>query len=105
MEKKMESKLQKLLLKLGIAPNLVGFKYVCTAVCMIIDDPTVRITEIYNYISEENKCSDYCVQRGIKYAISKVDDAGKELLGFDYYTNSEFLYALALKMKIEEEEG
>lgn len=94
----MRENVEKILLEVGIMPNLKGFRFICDAVEMIAHGASATI-EIYRSIAQKsNERSLYTVERAIRHAKSKLDEQKwKEITGARAdLTNSEFLHALTL---------
>lgn len=115
----MEEKIAKLLLSLGMAPCLKGFRACVCAIEMILKDPSVmdcRIAkQLYPDVAKRLGSTADKVGRAIRRAIDVMfNSQDYELivgtLGFKTnihkgkytYTNSEFLSLCALKLKMDE---
>lgn len=105
MKRKTRLELEKTLMELGISPNLLGFNYICMAVEEIMKCSSSRMCDIYETVACEYQTTWHKVERCIRHSIKKITDAGYRQLGFDFKTNAEFLYSLAFKFRIEEEEN
>lgn len=98
----MERKIENILLKLGITPNLKGFGYICSAVNYILADKTVKLQKVYEFIAEDVGTTRTGVERAIRHAISKMDgdcEAWKNYIGVKRATNSVVLHTLIMKLK------
>lgn len=94
----MRENIEKILLKVGIMPNLKGFRYICDAVEMIAHGETATM-EIYRSIAQKNNDKNYyTVERAIRHSKSKMDgQKWEELTGSRAdVTNSEFMHIIAL---------
>lgn len=102
----MKNKIQKILLKLGITPDLKGFNYICRMIEIVKADELRKksVIGIYEEIAEEYKTTASCVERVIRHAISKADkesDAWKKYVGLKDVKNSKVVYTLALNITEE----
>ncbi len=109
----MQDKIVKLLLSLGMAPCLKGFRASVYALEMILKDPRVldQITKrLYPGVAERMGATASCVERSIRNAIERMFEYQEYdhivgTLGLETnmhkgkYTNSEFLGLCALKLK------
>ena len=92
----MRKKIQDVLLKLGVTPNLKGFNYICDAVEMINKEGRIKVTYIYGKIARDNNENMMRVERAIRHAISHVNEETWKSIGGAGLKNSEFLYTLEL---------
>ena len=92
----MRKKIQDVLLKLGVTPNLKGFDYICDAVEMINKEGRLKVTYIYDKIARDNNEKTMRVERAIRHAISHVNEETWKSIGGAGLRNSEFLYTLEL---------
>ena len=102
----MKNKIQKILLKLGITPDLKGFYYICRMIEIVKADELNEksVIGIYEEIAEEYKTTASCVERVIRHAISKADkesDAWKKYVGLKDVKNSKVVYTLAFNITEE----
>lgn len=102
----MKNKIQKILLKLGITPDLKGFNYICRMIEIVKADELNKksVVGIYEEIAEEYETTASCVERSIRHAISKVDkesDAWKKYVGLKDVKNSKVVYTLAINITEE----
>ena len=102
----MKNKIQKVLLELGITPNLKGFNYIRRMVEIVKSDELNEksVFGIYQEIAEEYKTTALCVERSIRHAISKADkesDVWKKYVGLKDVKNSKVVYTLALNITEE----
>ena len=108
----MKDKTKKLLLSLGVMPNLRGFRYLVDAVEMYAErNGDISITkELYPAIADKYGTAAIRVERNIRHSISKLGDNVPMLemihiLGMPPsgltggYKNSEFIALCALKLK------
>ena len=70
------NKINKLLLELGIAPNLIGFKYLVEAISIKVQNSDANATDIYYQIAENHNTISARVERGIRHAIEKAWNNG-----------------------------
>jgi len=62
--------IERLLLMLGLLPNLNGHKYLNMAISLVRDDPTLQVTKtVYPVIAEKFHVSDSSVERAIRSSI------------------------------------
>lgn len=102
----MKNKIQKVLLELGITPDLKGFNYICRMIEIVKADELNKksVIGIYQEIAEEYKTTASCVERAIRHAISKADkesDAWKKYIGLKDIKNSKVVYTLAINITEE----
>ena len=96
----MRKKIQDVLLKLGVTPNLKGFSYICDAVEMISKEGRLKVTYIYDKIARDNNEKTMRVERAIRHAISHVnEETWKSIGGGTGLKNSEFLFTLELLIR------
>ncbi len=109
----MEEKIIKLLLSLGIAPNLKGFRACVYAIELILKDPNVldKITaRLYPEVAKRLRTTAPSAERAIRHAVERMFeyqtyDQIVGTLGLETnrqkgkYTNSEFLGLCALKLR------
>lgn len=106
-------KTEDILLNLGIAPNILGFGYICDGVDLAITNPVVMrhlCKVLYPEIAKKNATTSARVERGIRHAIDLIysradlDELYKTVGFFGSYdkgkaTAGEFISAVALKVK------
>lgn len=102
----MKNKIQKILLKLGITPDLKGFNYICRMIEIVKADELNKksVIGVYQEIAEEYKTTASCVERAIRHAISKADkesDVWKKYVGLKDVKNSKVVYTLAFNITEE----
>lgn len=85
------------LLEIGITPNLKGFRFICEAIEMILNEPDIKICLMYELIARKYNSKLFIVERNIRHCVQKASGENKE-------TNSEFLYRMALLIKREVED-
>lgn len=109
----MEEKIIKLLLSLGMAPNLKGFRASVYAIELLLEDPDIldKITaRLYLEVAKRMVTTASRVERAIRHSVEAMFDyqdteAIIATLGLPTnlhkgkYTNSEFLSLCALKLK------
>lgn len=96
----MRKKIQDVLLKLGVTPNLKGFAFICDAVEMINKEGRIKVTYIYDKIARDNNEKTMRVERAIRHAISHVnEETWKSIGGGTGLKNSEFLFTLELLIR------
>ncbi len=100
----MGKKIEDTLFELGIAPNLLGFDYICRAV-EIIQNSKGRMKNVgglYADVAKEFNTTNKKVERAIRHAFSKIDkesEAFNKYLGISSMTNSALLYALTYRLR------
>ena len=72
----LNNKINKLLLELGIAPNLTGFKYLVEAISIKVQNSDTNATDIYYQIAENQNTTSVRVERDIRHAIEKAWNNG-----------------------------
>ena len=102
----MKNKIQKILLKLGITPDLKGFNYICRMIEIVKADELNKksVVGIYEEIAEEYETTKTCVERSIRHAFSKADkesDTWKKYVGLKDIKNSKVVYTLAINITEE----
>ena len=102
----MKNKIQKILLELGITPDLKGFNYISRMIEIVKTDELNKksVIGIYEEIAGEYKTTASCVERAIRHAISKADkesDAWKKYVGLKDVKNSKVVYTLAFNITEE----
>lgn len=96
----MRSKVAKVLIRLGITPDIKGFRYICDASEIIAGNNEVGATELYEMIASINNTTGSGVSRAIRHAIEKVsdEDMERELDIVNCRKLSQFLYTLTYKL-------
>lgn len=111
--------LSNLFLQIGMPANKAGFRYLREAIRLVIQDPSLErrlMRGLYPLVAERFGSSAYCVEHGIRCAITAAWIRGKpetieQLLGrgvmppFDRPTNSEFISLVAEKIHDLIEDG
>lgn len=90
---RLEEKVTNLLLKNNITPDLKGFYYIRTAICMMVgycSSKAGEMKQIYEDVADIYGVKVYQVERNIRYSISKT---AKPM------TNSQFLFILAEQLE------
>lgn len=87
-------KIENMLIEIGITPNLDGFDYICEAIKELEKNSKTKITGIYEVVGLKIGRKWSQVERGIRYAITKIK---KEELS--EMSNSEFLHTLLLYLR------
>ncbi len=65
-------KIKKLVKDVGVPLNILGYKYISTAIYKLIDAPkSMSMSEIYNIIALKNLTSPECVEAAVRNAIKK----------------------------------
>ena len=107
----MQKTINKMLLDMGITPNLSGYRFLSTAISMVIDNPdliTAQITKtLYPDIAKLHKSTSLRVERAIRHAIEVAYLKGqpREVLGVacdankGKLTNGVFIAVCAEKAK------
>lgn len=102
----MTEKIEKLLLKIGITPNLKGFYYICEIVEMLLENPGTKTTYFYEVIGGKYGVGNTQVEKGIKTAISHADfTALDDIPNTKDFKNAEFLHTIALLIKRSDKLG
>lgn len=101
----MQNATERILLELGIRPNLKGFLYICEAVEIINNNPKCMLYEIYEVISKKFDCTANSIGVAIAKAYKKAEPYSYPELTRGNPTSSEFLYTLALIVRRETENG
>lgn len=113
---KRSEKIERMIRRLGVSANLIGYEYIIQAISLVCDDPTyVRgITKrLYPDIAKANKSTSARVERAIRHAIEvSMPRADKEYLEeiFSYSysasrgkpTNAEYIACLAREIALSE---
>lgn len=93
----MAKKIEDILLEIGITPNLKGFSYICEAVEYVLLRNDYTTNGIYENIAKKHEYANYqSIERGIRYAISKVDYDKWRAIGGKSRRNFEFICTLSL---------
>lgn len=107
----MQKTINKMLIDMGITPNLSGYRFLSSAISMAIDNPdliTAKITKtLYPDIARLHKSTSIRVERAIRHAIevayTKGDATGVLGVPCDYskckLTNSAFIAVCAEKAR------
>lgn len=104
---------------LGISPSLLGYRYLRSAIKLVMDDPDIvhSITkELYPKVAELNGTTPSRVERTIRYAIEyawySYGNAARETIFRESYsaargkpTNEEFIATVADYLLIIQEDG
>lgn len=111
-----DSKIIRMFMAIGIPSNLKGYRYLCEAVKMTINEPDVITqitTRIYPELAEQFHTSPSNIERSMRHAIETAWERGKRenidsLFGLRIYdrnekpTNSEFIALIADKLALED---
>lgn len=101
----MRRRTEELLLRIGIYPNAAGFRYIVDAVEMLIKDPGIKLTALYDIVGNRNNSTGSRVERAIRYS-SETCDVGLITPNTNRkIKNSEFLALVALRVRQEEEDN
>lgn len=92
------------LMDIGIPPNLKGFSYICDAVEKLAKNDGMKMMELYEFISEKDEITPSRVERGIRYAIQKIDLNALNDFPVLGLRNSEFIYSMVFLLRREEDE-
>lgn len=107
----MQKTINKMLIDMGITPNLSGYRFLSTAISMVIDNPdliTAQITKtLYPDIAKLHKSTSLRVERAIRHAIEVACTRGSafDVLGVrgdtdkSKLTNSVFIAVCAEKAR------
>ena len=114
----MENRIKKLLLRLGIDPFMLGYKYLIDAIDICYCDSCYAkgVTKLlYPYLAKKNKTTQQRAERNIRNAIEKAfscysSEIEKELIipapsKSGKYTNSQFIAACVEKLKMEDNDA
>lgn len=69
--------IRRMLAKMGMAPNLVGFEYCAEAISMVVNDPSLSrhvVKKLYPMIADKLGTTAIAVERGIRHAIIRLYD-------------------------------
>lgn len=94
----MRQKIEDLLMQVGIYPNINGFRFTTDAVEILLKEPEIKITALYEIIARRQKTTCASVERAIRHAARKSNVTRKDGKNM---VNSEFLYYIALIMERE----
>lgn len=101
----MRRKTEELLLRLGIYPNAAGFHYIVDAVEILVKEPGIKLTALYDIVGSRNNSNGSRVERAIRYS-SGMCDVGLIAPNTNRkIKNSEFLALVALRIRQEEEDN
>lgn len=100
--------LRSYLIKAGIHTNVLGYKYLLSAVAVFIEKKgiSLMVKDVYKFISEENNTTPQCVERAIRNAIKTAYQYKKpgSCPCFENHSkcpsNSEFISSVAEQIKI-----
>lgn len=98
----MKKKVEDVLIKLGITPNLLGFDYICRFVDYVSQNKSTKTGVIYSHIAKECDSTYWRVERAIRHAISKMDKeckTYKKYIDTENTTNAAVLFTLAMRLK------
>lgn len=99
----MKKKVENALIELGIAPNLLGFDYICNAIEIISNSkekPTVGM--LYACVAKNFGSSTSKVERAIRHAFTRIDfesESYKKYIGAKDMTNGALLFTLYTRLK------
>lgn len=99
----MKKKVENALIELGIAPNLLGFDYICNAIEIISNSkekPTAGL--LYSCVAKNFDSSSARVERAIRHAFTRIDfesDAYKKYISSQDKTNGALLFTLYTRLK------
>lgn len=97
----MRTRIENILLKLRITPNLKGFNCICEVVEMILKEPDIKLMDCYSLVGQKLGIDASSVERVIRHCVKKIDLNEWEKIGGSGTKNSEFIYTLALILKRE----
>lgn len=104
-----KQKIEDVLLKLGITPNINGFGYITDAILIMSEDDDLKMMELYYEIAKRNHCKTHQVERSIRHALQKSRSFSKSdpeiveyYLGFADTKNSASLKRLLLILQREQ---
>lgn len=103
------------LLSLGVPAHVRGYRYLISAITLVVEDPTYlnKITgRLYPEVAAENDIKPQCVERSIRNAIEMTFNKGDTKALQSYFgtavdpnsgklTNSSFIATTALKIRLE----
>lgn len=77
-----EIKIYRYLDSKGLKHAKLGYKYLISAIGAMIEDPyeNQKITDVYDRVAKDHGTSGYCVERAIRYAITKSNVSNKEFI-------------------------
>lgn len=100
----MKSAIHKMLLSVGITPDLSGFNLIVEAIQIKVEEPEIGTTKIYKKLATVDSYAN--VERKIRHAVSKADRKAVESLfdteiptGKEKFKNEQFIALCALKIK------
>lgn len=99
----LKARVSSILMKLGIPPHILGFEYVCTAICLTVTEPEFRISitkTLTPKVAELHFSSPSRVERAMRHAIEHCDvnELYLELFGTEkLVTTKPFIITLANK--------
>ena len=116
MDMKRNERIERMIRRLGVSANLIGYEYIIQAISLVCDDPTyIRgITKrLYPHIAQLSGSTSGRVERAIRHAIEvSIPRADKEYLEkiFSYSysasrgkpTNAEYIACLAREIALSE---
>lgn len=83
------SKYEEQLIKLGIAPNVLGFHYLYAACKLVENNPRISITkELYPYIAKTFKSTPSKVERCIRHVRDTIFNKNKPEDLYKYFGNT-----------------
>lgn len=90
----------KLVSACSVPPHLSGFTFLAEAVTMKSENYTIKLTDVYESIAQNHRCTYRAVTRSISYAISQSEHIRDYLtLGKSDLFNGKVIAMLALKLK------
>lgn len=98
-----------MLIKMGITPDLKGFRYTLDMVEILKKEPDIKILAAYEMVAKKNNTSGAKVERGIRYAASIMNEESeiyKKVIQVqkNKLTNTRFISLLNYGMEKMEDE-
>lgn len=110
--KSVQEHVEEILNEIGVPCNLLGYDYIITATCMVVEDPTIRkyfVSRVYPSVGEAYGTKATRVERAIRTAILCAIDKGNAVAIRNYFgsimshsgtvTNSAFICRLAREVE------
>lgn len=97
----MTERIEDLLLKIGITPNLNGFRYLCDILEMFVEKPNAKIALLYEAVAKKYELkSGKQVEKGIQRALSHADlTIFGDVFKKSFPTNNQFICTVALLIR------
>lgn len=105
----MKSTTRRTLVQLGLSPNYKGFNAIVEAVDLLIKEPNLQITKIYEIVGSRTNSTYHRVERNIRHAVTIILDRGnfnllRQIFGYNFLAegtihNGDFLTCLTLYLQ------